>query len=352
MKEGISFMKLRPTLLWLHRWVGVIAGLVILFIALTGGVLVFQHTQDRWLNSELFPREAGDPAPVSLALEEVARKNPDMRVQGIRLPRDPHDALVLMGGNRMIHCDPRSGAILGIRPRTGLWWQTFVKLHVNLMLGSTGGLIVEIATWITLGLALTGLWLWWPLRIFVFRKGANFRRFNLDLHSVAGLYSSLFLIVICVTGLTMRHLHLDHPHSPGSHAPQAGAQRINVDQAIQAAESALPGARAAAIEMPPPNPHASYRVQLAFFEDGSPAGRSVVFVDQWSGKPLAVHSAREGSLLERYDNLQLSLHIGAVGGTVTRWIAFFVCVAVLLQIFSGYVLWWKRTSSSKFLLVK
>lgn len=345
--RSILRMKFRRALLWLHRWAGVIAGLVILFLAITGGVLVFQQTQDRWLNPQLYPAEAtpaAKRAPVAAALDELSRKHPDMRVQGIRLPRDEHDALVLMGGNRMAHCDPRTGAILGIRPRMGLWWQTFVKLHVNLMLGSTGGLIVEIATWITLGLALTGLWLWWPLRIFGFRKGANFRRFNLDLHSVAGLYSSLFLIVVCVTGLTMRHLHLEHPHSPGSHAPQPGAARISVDQAIQAAEMALPGTKAAAVEIPPPNPRATYRIQLAFPEDGSPAGRSVVFVDQWSGKALAVHSAREGGFMQRYDNLQLSLHIGAVGGTATRWIALFVCVALLLQIFSGYVLWWKRAA--------
>lgn len=343
--RGILRMKFRRALLWLHRWAGVIAGLVILFLAITGGVLVFQQTQDRWLNPQLYPSEAStveNRVPVTAALEEVSRQHPDLRVQGIRLPRDEHDALALLGGNRMVHCDPRTGSILGIRPRMGLWWQTFVKLHVNLMLGYTGGLIVEIATWITLVLALTGLWLWWPLRIFGFRKGASFRRFNLDLHSAAGLYSSLFLIVVCVTGLTMRHLHLEHPRSPGSHAPQVGALRISVDQAIRAAEQALPGAKAAAVEMPPPNPQAAFRIQLAFPEDGSPAGRSVVFVDQWSGAALAVHSAREGSFMERYDNLQLSLHIGAVGGTATRWIALLVCVALLLQICSGYVLWWKR----------
>jgi uncharacterized iron-regulated membrane protein len=239
------------------------------------------------------------------------------------MPRDGQDALVLTGGNLMVHCDPQNGEVLGTRPRRGLWWQTFVKLHLNLMLG---------------------LWLWWPLRIFGFRKGAGFRRFNLDLHSVAGLCSSLFLLVVCITGLTMRHLHLEHPRSPGSHAPQAGAERISADHAVQAAEKALPGARAAAVEMPPPNPHANYRIQLAFPEDGTPAGRSVVFVDQWSGQSLAVHSAREGGFMERYDNLQLSLHIGAVGGAATRWIALFVCLALVLQILSGYVLWWKRVA--------
>ncbi len=340
-------MKLRRILLWLHRWAGVIAGLVILFAAVTGGVLVFQETQDRWLNPQFYPTQTTaveNRAPVAAALAELSQKQPEMRVQGIRLPHDELDALILFGGNRAAYCDPGTGKILDLRPRMNQWSQTFVKLHVNLMLGPTGGLIVEVATWITLGLALSGLWLWWPLRIFKFRQGANFRRFNLDLHSVAGLYSSLFLLIICVTGLTMRHLHGEHPNSPQAPMPQANALRINVDAAIHAAETALPGAQAAAVEMPPPNPRATFRIQLAFPEDGSPAGRSVVFVDQFSGKALAVHSAREGGFMQRYHNLQLSLHTGAVGSTSTRWIALFTCIALVLQIFSGYVLWWKRTA--------
>ncbi|MEO6742050.1 MAG: PepSY-associated TM helix domain-containing protein, partial [Chthoniobacteraceae bacterium] len=121
--------------------------------------------------------------------------------------------------------------------------------------------------------------------------------------------------------------------------------RITADDAIQRAEAALPGARAAALEMPGPNPRAPFRVQLAFPEDGSPAGRSVVFLDRFNGQVLAIHNARTGTWLERYGNLQLSLHTGAVGGLPTQVIAFLVCVALILQIMSGYVLWWKRPAS-------
>jgi hypothetical protein len=51
--------------------------------------------------------------------------------------------------------------------------------------------------------------------------------------------------------------------------------------------------------MPPPNSRAGFRLQLAFPEDASPAGRSVVFVDPYTGALLAVHSSREGSWRER-----------------------------------------------------
>jgi uncharacterized iron-regulated membrane protein len=96
------------------------------------------------------------------------------------------------------------------------------------------------------------------------------------------------------------------------------------------------------LEMPAPNPHAPFRVQLAFPGDGSPAGRSVVFLNKFTGVTLDMDSSREGTWLERYQKMQLSLHTGAILGTPTKWLALLTCVAVVLQIASGYVLWWKR----------
>ncbi len=334
-------MNIRRTLLWLHRWAGVLSGIVILVIAVTGSALVFEQTIQRWLRPELYPLQATAKAD-RITISSVLANHP--RVQGIRLPRDENDALVLFSGPQAFHIDPRDGKLLGTRPRMGGWEQTMMKLHVNLLQGPTGGTIVVVATCITLGLALTGLWLWWPLRIFGFRKGANFRRFNLDLHSVAGLYSSVFLLILGITGLTLRYMHGVHPQPPQVPFVQQDQPHLSVDGAIKIAEAALPGARAASVEMPPPQ-RPVFRIQLAFPEDGSPAGRSVTFISRIDGRVLDTHSSREGTLLEKYQMAQLSIHIGSIGGTTTRWFAFLTCVALLLQIVSGYVLWWKRKSS-------
>ena len=334
----------RRTLLWLHRWVGVLAGLVILIVAVTGGALVFQQDWNRWLHPELYPKSGahGPMQPIAQALDVLHQSHPEARVDGVRPPRDDRDALLLFAGARVMHVEPHTGELLGWRPRRTGPTATLTKLHVNLLAGPTGGWIVVGATCVSIGLALTGLWLWWPLRIAWFRRGGDSRRFHLDLHSVAGLYSSAFLLIIAITGLTLRFFHVEHPRVPPSQPPAIQRERIAVDEAIRQAEAALPGARAAGIEMPAPNPRACYRVQVAFPEDGSPAGRSVVFIDQFSGSVLSIHNARHGTWLERYGNLQLSLHIGAIGGRATQWLAFLVCVALVLQIFSGYVLWWKR----------
>jgi uncharacterized iron-regulated membrane protein len=71
----------------------------------------------------------------------------------------------------------------------------------------------------------------------------------------------------------------------------------------------------------------------------------VIFLSRIDGRVLDKHSSREGTWSELYQMAQLSIHIGSIGGTTTRWLAFLTCVALLLQIVSGYVLWWKRKSS-------
>jgi uncharacterized iron-regulated membrane protein len=335
-------MKFRQVLLWLHRWVGVIVGLVILVLAVTGGGLVFEHTLDRWLNPEFYPSKPrpATPQTIEATLNVLRRQRPAAKVLGLRFPRDEWDALVGFSGNRAVHLDQGTGEVLGSRPRNEGFLRAMTRLHVSLLAGKTGGTIVAVATGITLGLALTGLWLWWPLRIFGVRRGGSFRRLNLDLHSVAGLYSSLFQLIIAGTGMTLYFLHAEHPPVPRSQASMAA--RITVDDAVAKAEAALPGARAVSSELPV-LPRMPFRLQLAFPEDRSPGGRSVVFLDQYTGETLGITSSREGTLLWRYLNLHLSIHTGGVFGWPSQWLALLTCLALVLQVFSGYVLWWKRS---------
>jgi hypothetical protein len=138
-------MNLRRVLLWLHRWVGVVAGLVILVAAVTGALLVVERPVNRWLAPSLYPmnHHDGARAPVERALTSLRETSPDARVDGIHLPRDRRDALMLFAGPRVAHFDPSSGEMLGWRPRRTGFTQTLVKLHVSLLAGPVGGTVGE-----------------------------------------------------------------------------------------------------------------------------------------------------------------------------------------------------------------
>ncbi len=346
---------LRPILLWLHRWVGVITGIVVLVIAITGGLLVFEKEYDRLLHPQFYAvKSSAAKLTAGQCMDVLYAARGDMPIQGLLLPREASDPLILHS-RKAFYIDPADGQVLGIRERGDGQLQTLTKLHINLLQGHTGGEVVGVVTVLTLGLALTGLWLWWSLQIWSLRKGSSFRRFNLDLHSIAGLYSSLFLLIIAASGATMFYGHTpvfrawfypltgatSKPTPPISASPNEGQYRISVDEAISAAEAALPGAKVASLEIPMRNT-APFHLQLAFPEDASLAGRSFVYLDQYTGKPLQVISTREGSIGDRYLSMQLQIHTGTIGGMTTKVIAFLVCVAILLQVLSGYVLWWKR----------
>lgn len=341
-RGAFSFLPVntRRILLWLHRWVGVITGLVLLVVTVTGALLVFEREYDRFMHPQFYAVKDGPKLTAGQCLDVLYEARGDMPILGMLLPKTARDPLVVHS-RLVLYIDPTDGHVLGTRPRGDAQLQTLLKLHVNLLQGRIGNRIVAAATLLTVGLALTGLWLWWPLRIWRFCKGPGFRRFNLDLHSMAGLYSSLFLLIIAVTGATMAYLGERRPPPPLSSRPAPGRHRISVDAAIQAAAQALPGARIASLEMPM-REHVAFHLQLAFPEDGSQAGRSIVNLDQYTGEPLQILSTRAGSLSHRYFVNQLNLHAGTIGGMTTKVMALLACVALLVQILSGYVLWWKR----------
>ena len=100
----------------MHRWVGLLAGLVLLVLAVTGGVLAFEEQVEHALFPALFnASRAGTPLPVDGAggagASGSSRAQP---VIGLRMPEEPGDPLVVGLGNRSLGV-PRSAR----RPRAG-----------------------------------------------------------------------------------------------------------------------------------------------------------------------------------------------------------------------------------------
>ena len=90
-----------------------------------------------------------------------------------------------------------------------------------------------------------------------------------------------------------------------------------MDQAIAIAEHALPGALASNVGIPN-GPKAVFRILKKFPEDRTPAGRSRVYVDQFSGKVLLVENTRTAPLGTRILNLKRSAHTGDIFGAPTQ----------------------------------
>src|SRR6516164_6012074 len=97
-------MDVRKLILVLHRWVGLVAALVLLAVGFSAALLVFERPIGRRLNHHLVEVT---PAGARLPLKEITRSlgqvYPQYHVAGWTLPQQPNDAAaVFLEMNRSV----------------------------------------------------------------------------------------------------------------------------------------------------------------------------------------------------------------------------------------------------------
>jgi uncharacterized iron-regulated membrane protein len=351
----------RRAFLLAHQWAGLAAAAFLVVIAVSGSALVFENDIDRALNPALsfVPNPEGRLRPLPLE-ELVARVNaerPDDPVGGVRIADRPDQAYEFSSRlRRSTFVDPYLGRVLGSRDRERSLARRLHLLHTRLLAGGIGEQMVGWFSVALLTLATSGLVLWWPRKIAALRSSPSWKRINFDLHNLLGVYSWLVIVAITLSGVLIAFQGVTDPivrrldDRPEAAAPQStpvpGAKRITLDRAIAIGESALPGAAASNVNVPADR-NAVFRILKKFPEDRTPAGRSRVYIDQFSGAVLLVENTRTAALGTRILNLKRSAHTGDIFGAPTQTLYFLVSLGIAMQAITGVLIWWNaRVSSS------
>lgn len=347
--------------LWLkaHLWVGLAIALPLIVVALSGAVLVFEDALDRALNPKISFVTPGDRTlPIDQIIPRVRAAFPDAQLRSINFPERPDYALQLTAttkaGPLSIGVNQYTGDVLGTRSaaegEAGLARRIHL-LHTRLFAGQVGEWIVGTITALTLFMAIAGMVLWWPRKIFSVKWSASGRRINFDLHNVFGFYASAVFFFIALTGMMiafeqwtdpmfMRLNETAVPQLPRESA-DAAARPMTAGALIDAAQAALPGAFLKAIGIP--NGSNSVIVALMKYpEDRTPGGRSRVAMDQHSARVLTVINTRTAPTGSRLVNLKRSAHTGDIFGAATRALYFVTCLMLAGQVLTGFFIWIKR----------
>jgi uncharacterized iron-regulated membrane protein len=349
----------RKLVLQLHLWIGIAAAVLLLLTGASGALLVFETQIDQVLNSKLV-RVA--PAANTLSLSELKsgleRQYPGGRVLSFDLSDAPDVAyaasLQPASGDALdVAVDQYTGKALGVWDDTR-FTRKLHDFHTHLLAGQIGSAIVAWGSVILLFLSISGLILWWRSKIF----GVNFRtsgaKFQYDLHSTLGAASSLFLLAFALTGIVV---HWEgparrwangvsdvpgRPPQPKPEPPAAGTVPLDPSQLLARARAVVPGARATAIGFAD-NPTTPVLVLMKFPEDHTPAGRTRVFLDAYSGKVLTLVSSRTAPPAVSYvTRVNREIHTGDIGGWPTRILAAVFSLALPLLAITGPLLWWQR----------
>ncbi|WP_406827034.1 PepSY-associated TM helix domain-containing protein [Pedobacter sp. KACC 23697] len=207
---------------WLHLWLGLISGIIVLIVCITGCIWVFNEEITGLLEPETKVEKQDKPVITPSQLTAIAFKlYPDKIPSYAQYQQGRSISLNLRGkkdegrrgGGTNLKINPYTGAVIStVVHKKGEvdFFRFILNGHRFLWLPyAIGRPIVNYGTMIFVILLLTGLIWWYPKKwnkstrdkSFKIKWGASFKRVNLDLHNVLGFYSLIFLLFIALTGM-------------------------------------------------------------------------------------------------------------------------------------------------------
>jgi uncharacterized iron-regulated membrane protein len=367
----LNFSRPRNLVFLVHRYLGLVIGLVLVIVGLTGSLLVFIPELDAQIVQTRFGNVApqNERVPVEQIVDTVKStysNHPDWKVGQVQMVSNlPYYTVRLNRPDKTqweVFMNPYTGKVMGDRQRETAFFSRILDLHYALLSGAIGTIIVGIAALLLFILSITGIVLWpgWRKLIsgFKIKWNAHSKRLNYDLHKVAGIITASFLAVIAFTGFCWNFYDQTTPIiytatlNPKPLEVKStivkGQVPLSLGEALCQAELALPGAVTTFITLPT-KPDEAFHFFKKVPQDSEDYNSSVE-VDQYSGKVLAVQDSRVAKLGDRIRNSFTPLHYGTFGGLPTRILYIFVGLAPTVLLVTGFVMWRYRRRGNKTVL--
>ena len=357
----------RRVLQTIHLWVGLILSIPIILIGLSGSALLLQ----REILSLSIPAASATGQSQSIARIVAAAQSaePNLRANSVELPSSRgRPALVQFHSanrpprNIEVYIDPVSLKVLGSSEiiRRGPVRDVLVTIHEYLMLpGHIGLPLVGWVAVVMTFMGLSGLILWWPkkgrwLGAFLVRRGARGLRLHLDLHHAAGIWGSVLLLTLSLSGIylafpqsvseTVRAVFPSHvvADDPAPGVPRYAAP-TDPDQVFERAAAAVPDARVTTIQLPRTSDR-PFMAQMETMGLGPSIPQITVAFDAKNGD-VSIDDPRTYTTANRVLNLLYALHFSVGMGGVWTFLVFLAGLLPLLLAFTGLNIWWLKRRS-------
>lgn len=357
---------------WLHLWLGISSGIIVVIVALTGTLFVFcDDIIDALAGKARYVEvTAAAKLPPEALIAAFSKQHPELQAFSFQAYKDPSRSSRIGAADKAGHfsftwIDPYTGQCL---TTSGAYYFFYIVAHVHsgeMPFGKTGNLIVQIATWIFLIELITGLILWWPVKwtpatrrqSFRIKWKAGFRRVNYDLHNVPGFYSLLPAVMLTVTGLiivndTMKHsTHRLFGGKPDGYrtmrklSPPFDSSR-SFATLHTVLDDLLRAPDAQQVRLSIPKDSATTFFAMSGRELGLKAldGR-MMMIDRYTGKELPMPPAIRRGL--EIDGINMNLHIGFWAGWLGKILtaaAGLICATLPV---TGFLIWWGRRNKTK-----
>ncbi|MGP4052976.1 PepSY-associated TM helix domain-containing protein [Streptomyces sp. 2A115] len=376
---------LRPLVLRLHFYAGVLVAPFLLIAATTGLLYAASFQAEKIVYAHELTVPVGErELPVSEQVAAAREAHPEGTVSAVRpSPEEGATTRVLLSGvpgvgaDRMlaVFVDPYTGKVRGALEQYGstgaLPLRTWIdELHRDLHLGETGRLYSELAaSWLWV-ISAGGLVLWFGRRRTQRKvRGTTGRRRTLGLHGTVGVWAAAGFFFLSATGLTwsayaganIDELRTSLGQATPSVSASAGGEHSGHGSAASSADGGaehgvgldkvLATARAEGLGdpvevVPPADASSAYVVRQV--QRSWPTKQDAVAVDPTSGEVTDTVRFADHPVLAKLTRWGIDAHTGILFGIVNQIALMGLALGLILLILWGYRMWWQRGRATAF----
>ena len=375
----------------IHLWLSVPFGILITLICLSGALLIYEQEITEWCRPDLYfvqtVKEA--PLPMEELMERVDATLPEgSLITGVTVSPDAkrtYQVSLSQPRRASLYVDPYTGEVKGQNERLPFFSDMF-RLHRWLMGSaqsasggmSVGKFLVGLSTLLLVIILLTGILMWLTNRrkpltkslTISFTKG--WPRFWHDLHVAGGIYATILLLAMSLTGLTWSFgwyrtgfysLFGVEASSEGGHGHGGGSQggqgeNSRRDRARGEGRQGCGGHRSHH------SPYAQWQEVYETLADSHPGYRQITLgagtasvvpkgrnslragdtftFDTRSGKLTDSKSYADQPRSTKLHGWIYTWHVGSWGGAITRLLTFLSALIGATLPLTGYYLWIRR----------
>ncbi len=361
---------------------GVVAGLVVLIMSVTGLLLTYEREITSWADTRnyqaVLPEAGASRLPVETLLARARESRPDKVPSTFTMRADQTEpAAIGFTGGGTVFINPYTGEVLGEGSQS---LRDFFRLieDWHRWLGASGEnravgrAITGACNFGFLFLVVSGFYLWWPRKwnwsnlrkVIWFRRGVGGKARDFNWHNVIGLWSVVPLFIIVLSGVVMSYGWANNlvyriageappaprgaPGQPPPNAGQGAREHRDVEVSFEGlnplwsrAEQQVPDWQIISLRLP-----TSMDAPVAFSIDqgdgGQPQKRGQLTLERNNPAAARWEPFSSNTPGRRLRSFLRFAHTGEVAGLVGQSIAGLASAGAVFLVWTGLALAWRR----------
>lgn len=364
---------LRKVIFWCHLFCGVIAGVIILTMSVTGVLLTYEKQMIVWAdtrNYKITPPAGATRLPIETLIAKVQAAQNAAPTSVTMRAGDTAPMAFAFNGGRAIFANSYTGEVLGEgAPGVRNFFHVVTDWHR--WLGTegagrtTGRLITGVCNFAFLFIVASGFYLWWPRiwtwsqfkNILWFRRGLPAKARDFNLHNVLGFWSLVPLFLIVLSGVVISYpwagnlvyrivgenppAQTVRPPAPPQTRASAAISTEGLNQLWTRAEQQTTGWQSLTLRLPN-NADAPFAFTIDHGTGGEPQKRATLTLDRKTGEVTKWEPFSSLTTGRQIRSFLRFTHTGEVGGVIGQTIAGIISLGAVVLVWTGLALSWRR----------